>query len=395
MAWREIQLTQAIIDDRLKNVRSLFQRCDVKEWISNKVPVNELQNHRLSENLEWTTAMCRACGFSSNCTVQDLVKSGASLFDINSYGDTTLTRTCLHTRDTKEKATFLLREDASLLHAITRAQFTALHNASQTGQIDVCEYLIQQGADINAQNCFGASSALVAAKNNQPAVIELLHRYNANLDLRTKNNNAPLHIAALSDAPEALQTLISFNCDVNASGQMKKNALHYAAQGGSVKCIDELIKCGVKVDVKDAHNQTPLYMAAWNGHVECVNMLIDTYGAGVNSQSHQGWTPLHIATSKGHIDVVQTLVYRKECDITIKEKKGKTACDLATDKRHHEIVKLFSQLELMKPMQQELADVKRELNAIKRRDAATIEMDGACISDDTNIPGMLLTIMNI
>ena len=100
MSSKEIQFTQAIIDNNNAKINTLIKDRDLKEWISTHVPKNQLKNHGLPDRFKWTTAISGASRLSSVSVLQQVMDAGAHLFNINSNGHTALTWACLHNTDT-------------------------------------------------------------------------------------------------------------------------------------------------------------------------------------------------------------------------------------------------------------------------------------------------------
>jgi len=88
--------------------------------------------------------------------------------------------------------------------------FTALHFASFKGNPELCELLIEGGADIYAKNNFGINMLHVAAQGDQPISIYFFKL--RGLDLRSRDNrgSTPLHWAAYSKAEITLVYLLSW-----------------------------------------------------------------------------------------------------------------------------------------------------------------------------------------
>ena len=219
MASKAIDFAQAIIDQEFSKCEGILRKGNVDDWINDRVPKYELQNHRLSDKFEWTTVMSVCSRTSPFSMLKELTTTSASLYNINSNGHSALTWTCLHKRDTLEKVKCLLEKDETLLHSTNNQGFSSLHLASQKGQVEVVKYILEKGADANHQTINGTSSLHLAASSNNPAVIAVLFRYGADLHIRSKHNNTPLHSAALEGSTDALRTLISFGCDVHNPGQ--------------------------------------------------------------------------------------------------------------------------------------------------------------------------------
>lgn len=178
-----------------------------------------------------------------------------------------------------------------------RNDWTPLHFAAQAGQTDIVEYLITNGADVNAENIEG---------------------------------KAPLQFAADNDHKEIVKLLIDKGADVS---------LHVATHMGDLARAKSLIEEGAGVNAEDFGGETPLHIAAAKGHKEIAELLI-AKGADVNTKNNWDWTPLHTAAAKGHKDIVEYLVC-KGSDVNIRENEGKTPLKLAKEKGHTEIVELL------------------------------------------------------
>ena len=62
--------------------------------------------------------------------------------------------------------------------------WTPLHEATNNGHLDVTEYLVTHGADINnrgGQGCKGTTPLIDAATNGHIEIMELLLKYGANV----------------------------------------------------------------------------------------------------------------------------------------------------------------------------------------------------------------------
>ena len=135
MSSNEVELAQAIIDDEKDTIATLLKDDNVKTWISNHVPLKSLHDHKLLGTVEWTTPLCRACALATLDTIKLLVEASASLYSVNSKGQSALAAVFSSKKDVLDKAKYVLSRDEKLLKETDNEQFTPLHTASQEGQV--------------------------------------------------------------------------------------------------------------------------------------------------------------------------------------------------------------------------------------------------------------------
>ena len=136
---------------------------------------------------------------------------------------------------------------------------TPLQEALLESNLDVACSLIQQGADVNAQNGRGET---------------------------------PLFLAV--EFPEIMNLLLNAGADVNICNNEGRTPLHEVAEDGMVAQCRMLLDHGANVNAKDRRRQTPLLVAAAYGQYEVAKLLIN-HGADVNESDIYGKVPLHYA----------------------------------------------------------------------------------------------------
>ena len=95
---------------------------------------------------------------------------------------------------------------------------------------EICQILIQAGADANHRarnNCTPIGSA---AANCNPETVKLFIERGANLDVPIENIGTPLVQAVFNGCPECAVVLIEAGADVNATGFGGKSVLELALQ---------------------------------------------------------------------------------------------------------------------------------------------------------------------
>lgn len=140
-------------------------------------------------------------------------------------------------------------------------------------RFDMIKIMIKRGADINQRRPIDQYTPLmIAAKNNQPQLSNLLLQSGAHVNLVTGFNRTALQIAALHNSLEAAQVLVSSSSiDVNNRGSMC--ALAIAARQGYTNFVKLLIsQKGSKAPNQICYNSAK-EMAQKNNHEEISRLL--------------------------------------------------------------------------------------------------------------------------
>ena len=184
---------------------------------------------------------------------------------------------------------------------------TALHFAALNGKRDVVEFLLSQGADVDANfNSSWGTPLDLASLEGHKDVVELLISKGANVDPKDKYGWTPLDDAVWHGQKDIAETLIRAGANVNSRYNWGETPLIWAAQAGHTDIVDLLIANGAEIDARDNQGRTPLYHAAWRGYRDVAELLISKV-ANVNARDLQGRSPLWIARNTGPKQIAEML----------------------------------------------------------------------------------------
>jgi ankyrin repeat protein len=243
-----------------------------------------------------------------------------------------------------EQVESILRETPDLITSKdSKYRATLLHFASSFcphPHTAVAKYLLENGAEVDAQDRWGLTPLAWAAAWGREAEVELLLAHGATLDLADGLGRTPLHLAVHGGCAGMVELLCARGADRNAKTNQGATHLICAAAGGFVRIAEILLtssteayvqNCsggttltaaaergheakpvlplsrGANANAKDNGGFDALYYAASNGRLEVAKLLL-SHGVDVNSRSNDGWTALHTAAFGGHLETVDWLI---------------------------------------------------------------------------------------
>lgn len=223
---------------------------------------------------------------------------------------------------------------------------TAIMYASFHGRLDMVQYLIDNGADVNVSNLSGFTSLAWATERNHRAIVELLLKHGAQANQADNCGLTPLHKAARSGYIEICKLLVEVGGANLALTSKKENSgvsvLQEACSSGHMEAVLFLLDADADVDQQDSQGRTALIRAVLKNHAAIAEVLIK-FGAIVNLADNTGRTPLHWAAFNGNLTIVQLLISKK-ADLSIVDKTNQTAQQIASVKKHTEVESFFENI---------------------------------------------------
>jgi 26S proteasome non-ATPase regulatory subunit 10 len=127
-----------------------------------------------------------------------------------------------------------------------------------------------------------------------------------------------------------VELLLRKDADVNIKSVSGQNALHFAASKANLSTVKTLVAHKCSARVKDRRGQLALHRAAAVGSTPILKILLDEGKSPVNATDADGLTALHHAISEGHGDAA-ILLMKAGTDLEKRDGEGNLAIDLAPD----------------------------------------------------------------
>jgi ankyrin repeat protein len=202
--------------------------------------------------------------------------------------------------------------------------FDAMMMACGSGHVEVASLLLDHGGvDINARHAIDSSQGPIgnqtalslAANRDHPDVCQLLIERGADMEIVADAGYTALMWALVNGASEeAAEILLDAGANPDPGTQPAANfsgalttPLILAASNGLSRVACRLVGAKVALNATDSSGWTALKHASRNGHDDIVDALIEA-GADLNQADEEGWTPLIAAASRAAWSTMQRLI---------------------------------------------------------------------------------------
>ncbi|MBI9069293.1 MAG: ankyrin repeat domain-containing protein [Salinivirgaceae bacterium] len=209
-------------------------------------------------------------------------------------------------------AEFLIEKGLDI-NAMDEDGSTPLNEAALSGNAELVKLLVEKGAKVNPKDCFGGNcnkvegSPLHNAVWHTPDVIQYLVKNGAKLNAVNENGQTPLHVAAGSRCTDCFKELVELGSDLSAKDNKGKTPLHIAIKREKMDIVEYILTKNIDLNTKDNTGKTPLHYTAIAGYHDLVKTMVNK-NANVNEKDNEGKTPLFYGLYYGNENFVQQLM---------------------------------------------------------------------------------------
>lgn len=176
-----------------------------------------------------------------------------------------------------------------------------LHGQAQNGKVEILQWLIEKGGDVNEQYEDGNTVLMIAAYDGQENAVAVLCRHGCDILLKNKVGQTALHMAAYWH--DCLEPVLALHPPVNAQCHAGLTPLHHAAQAHDSLAIKMLLSAGADIRMQDKEGNASLHMiflGDWflkDRGVQVINALLEG-GADKTIKNNHGMTAFDLGVER-------------------------------------------------------------------------------------------------
>jgi ankyrin repeat protein len=219
-----------------------------------------------------------------------------------------------------------------------------LHHAVDAGNADIVALLLEQdGIDINrARDQYGSTPLIMAARDNNVVMAQLLMDHGADLEVGDDWNDTPVNIAAYRGSLDVLKLLVARGAATNVVNTQGVEALEHSQNQNHAEVEAYLLSLqqAAYADMTQEEKDEALLTAVRSDDAAMVAEMLAA-GADVNtSEQSLGLTPIAIATVRHNLEIA-TLLLDADADVTVIDKQKNNLLHHAATHNSTEIAALL------------------------------------------------------
>ncbi|CAC5373906.1 unnamed protein product [Mytilus coruscus] len=187
---------------------------------------------------------------------------------------------------------------------------TVLLQCSQYNDIQLIQWCIYHGVDVNQSNSYGLSPLCGSSQEGGIEVVKLLLHNKANINQCANNGASPLHIACLRNHIEILKILLESKADINKCRDDGTSPLSIACYMNHIDIVRLLLENKAEINKCTYNGTSPLCNACGANNIEIAKLLLENK-ADINKNTGNGPYPLYMASQYNNIEIVKLLLNNK------------------------------------------------------------------------------------
>ena len=263
-------------------------------------------NEKWEEEGGRTPLHCAAAVNQNIDMIKKFLEKGADIYAETKFGFSVISHAIQNPNTDILK--LFIEKDRNLINSNNNG-FAPLHYAAlNENYLEAMRILLESGAEKNIANLDGRTPLLLAALSNEnPAVIQFLIDWGADIYVKDYYGANLLHHAAMNPNPEIFTMILDRGFDINSKTGDGSTVLHGAAcHNPNPAVIKILLENGADINAKDVNGSTPLMDAATDNENPEIAISLIKAGASLKEKNHEGKTALYFMEKRNDWPVIKT-----------------------------------------------------------------------------------------
>lgn len=222
--------------------------------------------------------------------------------------------------------------------AVSKDGETALHIlATRSKDLEVINYFIEKGADVNQADALGNTPFMNAANSNTLETITLFSKTLKNSNHTNKKGESALALAVANNSADIVDFLLNNKADISVVDHSGNDLTTYLMQSYTAKTeadfnrkLQLLLKQGFEFGKPQANGNTLYHLALDKNDVAALK-FIQQSKTDVNAKNDEGITPLHKAAMKANDTEILKYLISIGAKKNVHTEFDETAYDLASE----------------------------------------------------------------
>ena len=237
---------------------------------------------------------------------------------------------------------FLIEQEGNSVDKKTHHSRTYLQWAAAVGNLELVNYLIAKGSDVNYKDSHGADVITYAASagNQNIAVYDALIKAGANPKVKDENGTNLIMEAIANDTDlKIADYFVSKGVSLTEKDKFGRTVADYSTKLGNLTILDKLIAKGIKPTDQALFFATQGSRMKENG-IEVFQELVSKYKLNPKAINPNGQTLLHALSRRGNLDIIN-FALTNGADAKIVDKEGNTALMIAASGKNTELINVL------------------------------------------------------
>ena len=151
---------------------------------------------------------------------------------------------------------------------------TALLEASQSGNNEAVQFLLDLGVNVNNRNSAGRTALMLACVARHEDVVQTLLSAGAKVNIQDSAGHTALIFVCVSGSLVIIRSLLSAKADQNLQNRNGNTAMHLACSMGNTELVNILVKFNANPVIPNSKGETAFMISITNNSLDIVTDLI-------------------------------------------------------------------------------------------------------------------------